>query len=66
MPFVPTRKQLKTLYSLLDQLERENVKLRVIRFHGYSNDKTDNVVEVLCLEDEDRYLIGFDGSMINK
>ena len=66
MPFVPTRKQLTSLYELLDQLERERIKLRVVRFNGYSDDVTYNVIEVLCLEEEDRYLVYYNGKTINK
>ncbi|OGI18633.1 MAG: hypothetical protein A3B68_01250 [Candidatus Melainabacteria bacterium RIFCSPHIGHO2_02_FULL_34_12] len=61
MPFVPTRKQLKSLYKLLDQLERERIKIRLIRFSDYSQNIEDCLIEILCLEDEDRYKIFFDG-----
>ena len=62
MPFVPTEKQVDGLCSLLKQFVRESTEVRVIRFmkfaeYGIGN----NVVEVSCLEDIDRYFIFFDG-----
>ncbi len=63
MPFVPTKKQLKALSSLMDQLEREGIKIRLIRFDDYSDVIGNYIIEVLCLEDEDRYKIFFDGTI---
>ena len=61
MPFVPTKKQLQSLYFLLNQFEREKIKIRLVRFSDYSQAIEDCLIEILCLEDEDRYKIFHDG-----
>lgn len=62
MAFVPTIKQVNSLYFLLHQLVRENIEVRLIRFITWSKKNIqDSVLEILCLEDEDRYLIFYNG-----
>ncbi len=64
MPFVPTRKQAESLNNLIEQLILENVEIRVIRFMRMSEPSIGgNIIEVLCLEDEDRYMILYDGTI---
>ena len=66
MPFVPTEKQVSSLHFLLKQLIRERVEIRLIRFNNWAHTKDirNCDIEVLCLEDEDRYEIYYDGSII--
>ena len=64
MPFVPTEKQIDSLCSLLKQFIREGTEVRVIRFMRMAEPSIGgNEIEVLCLEDEDRYNILFDGTI---
>ena len=64
MPFVPTRKQAKSLNDLIERLILENIEIRVIRFMRMSVPSIGgNIIEVLCLEDEDRYEILYDGTI---
>ena len=63
MPFVPTENQIDTLHSLLKQMRRENIEVRLIRFSKWTEDIKNCEIEVLCLEDADRYIIYFDGRM---
>ena len=65
MPFVPTENQIDSLHSLLRQFRRERIEIRLIRFINLA-DKSDIKnckIEVLCLEDEDRYYIYPDGKI---
>ncbi len=65
MPFVPTEKQVNSLYFLLKQLVRENVEIRLIRFAKWAEGDIRNCeIELLCLEDIDRYIIYYDGVII--
>lgn len=66
MPFVPTQNQIDSLYMLLTQLRRENIPVRIIRFAEWTNDIKNCEVELLCLEDEDRYTIHYDGRIKRK
>ena len=64
MPFVPTEKQRIVLNDLIKQFIAERTEIRVIRFmklaeQGIGN----NVIEVLCIEDVDRYFIYYDGKI---
>lgn len=62
MAFIPTEKQIDSLHSLLKQLIREGVEIRLIRFMKMAQYGIwSNVIEVSCLEDEDRYKIYYDG-----
>lgn len=65
MPFVPTENQIESLYFLLKQIRRENIEIRLIRFNNWTsiNDIKNCEIEILCLEDVDRYIIYFDGTM---
>ena len=63
MPFVPTQKQVDSLYLLLTQFVRENNEIRIIRFTKWSPSIKHCEIEVLCLEDEDKYSIFFDGTI---
>ncbi len=64
MAFVPTEKQIDNLNFLLKQLAREMIEVRLIRFMKMAQHSIgSNVIEVLCLEDEDRYLIHYDGKI---
>lgn len=64
MPFVPTEKQIDGLYLLLKQLLREGIEIRLIRFMRMAEPCIGgNVIEVLCLEDIDRYEIYHDGTI---
>ena len=65
MPFIPTEKQIDSLYLLLKQFRRERVEIRLIRFINLAdiNDIKNCKIEVLCLEDEDRYYIYPDGKI---
>ncbi len=63
MPFIPTEKQIDSLYFLVKQSVRENIEIRLIRFIKWAS-KTDIKnweIEFLCLENIDRYKILFDG-----
>ncbi|MBI3591428.1 MAG: hypothetical protein HY094_08660 [Candidatus Melainabacteria bacterium] len=66
MPFIPTEKQVSSLHFLLKQLIRERVEIRLIRFNNWTHptDVKNCDVEILCLEDEDRYKIYYDGTII--
>ena len=67
MPFVPTEKQVDSLYSLLKQFIREKIEIRLIRFTKWASGSIRNCeIEILCLEDEDRYYIYFDGKIIQQ
>ncbi len=65
MPFVPTEKQIDSLHFLLKQLKREMIEIRLIRFINWGNkiDIKNCELEVLCLENIDRYKIKFDGKI---
>ncbi len=63
MPFVPTEQQIDSLYFLLKQLRREKIEVRLIRFAKWAEDIRYCEIEILCLEDMDRYIIYFDGTM---
>ena len=63
MPFVPTEQQIDSLYFLLKQLRREKIEVRLIRFAKWTGDIKSCEIEILCLEDVDRYIIYFDGTM---
>ncbi|MBI2995448.1 MAG: hypothetical protein HYY52_01895 [Candidatus Melainabacteria bacterium] len=65
MPFIPTEEQINSLYSLLKQMKRERIEVRLIRFinWGDKSDIKNCEIEVLCLEDLDRYKISFDGKI---
>lgn len=64
MPFVPTRKQAKSLNNLIERLILENVEIRLIRFTKWvENNPNTYEIEVLCYEDEDRYTILYDGTI---
>ena len=66
MPFVPTEKQIESLYFLLKQLVRENIEIRLIRFIKWTNNVKNYEIEVNCLEEEDRYIIYFNGKVEQK
>ena len=61
MPFVPTESQIESLYFLLKQMRRENIEIRLIRFAKWAEDIKNCEIEILCLEDKDRYKIYYDG-----
>ena len=62
MAFVPTSEQIDSLYFLLKQLRRENIEIRTIRFEKLAEKGINNyIVDVVCLEDEDRYTIFYNG-----
>ncbi len=65
MPFVPTEKQIDSLHFLLKQLKREIIEIRLIRFINWGNKNDIKIceLEILCLEDIDRYKIQFDGKI---
>lgn len=63
MPFVPTENQVDSLNSLLKQLIRERIEVRLIRFIKWAESIKSWEIEVLCLEDIDRYKIKFDGTI---
>lgn len=64
MPFVPTEKQVDSLYSLLKQFIREKIEVRLIRFIKWAEGDIKNcVLEVLCLEETDKYYIYYDGKI---
>ena len=64
MPFVPTEKQIDSLCSLLKQFVREGTEVRVIRFMRMAEPSIGgNIIEVLCLEDTDRYKIYYNGKI---
>lgn len=66
MPFIPTENQIDSLNFLLKQLKRERIKIRLVRFINWAdeNDVKNCELEILCLEDIDRYKIKFDGRII--
>ena len=66
MPFIPTQKQAISLSSLIDQLIRENIEIRLIRFNTWthSKDMKNCEIEICCLEDDDRYKIYYDGTVV--
>lgn len=68
MPFIPTEKQIDSLYLLLKQMRRERIEIRLIRFINWADmdDIKNCEIEVLCLEDLDRYIIYFDGRIKQK
>ena len=68
MPFVPTEKQVNSLNDLIKQLVRENIEIRLIRFNSWAHKKDikNCEVEVVCLEEVDRYIIYFDGTIEQK
>lgn len=67
MAFVPTEKQVESLYILLKQLVREKVEIRLIRFTKWTEGNIKSCqVEILCLEDTDRYKINYDGKIIER
>ena len=67
MAFVPTEKQVESLHFLLKQLVRENIEIRLIRFIKWSEKNIkDHIVEVLCFEDEDCYVIFYSGIIDKK
>ena len=63
MPVIPTEKQIVSLHSLLKQLKRESIEIRLIRFTNWADiaDIKNCEIEVFCLEDIDRYKIQFNG-----
>ena len=64
MPFVPTEKQVESLQALLKQFVRESTEVRLIRFMKMAEYTIgSNVIEVLCIEDVDRYYIYYDGTI---
>lgn len=64
MPFVPTQKQVDSLYFLLKRFVIENTEIRLIRFMRTVEPSIGgNIIEVLCLEDSDRYKIYYDGTI---
>lgn len=63
MAFIPTQKQIDSLYLLLTQLRREKIEVRLIRFAKWSENINAQIMEVLCLEDVDRYLVYFDSTI---
>jgi len=64
MSFVPTQKQVDSLFLILTQLIRENIEIRLIRFIKWAEGDIRNCeLEVLCQEDVDRYLISWDGKI---
>ena len=67
MPFVPTEKQIDSLYILLKQLAREYVEIRLIRFVRWAENGIKNCeVEIFCFEEEDKYRICYDGTIEQK
>lgn len=67
MPFIPTEKQVDSLANLLKQFIREKIGVRLIRFERWSEPNIkDCIIEVCCLEDEDRYFIFYDGIIDQK
>ena len=67
MPFVPTEKQIDSLNFLLKQLAREKIEIRLIRFENWSGkDVKGNEMEIVCLEDKDRYIIYYNGTVEQK
>ncbi len=65
MPFIPTENQIDSLHSLLKQFKRERIEVRLIRFinSGDMKDIKNCKIEILCLEDDDRYYIYSDGKI---
>ena len=64
MPFIPTEKQVDSLYFLLKQLVREKIEIRLIRFANLAGgNMRGNQVEVFCFEEEDKYKIFYDGTI---
>ena len=65
MPFIPTEKQIDSLHFLLKQMRRERIEIRLIRFTSWADirDIKNCELEVMCLEDVDRYVIYFDGTI---
>lgn len=64
MSFVPTNKQIESLYMLLKQLARENVEIRIIRFARWAEGNIKHCeIEVFCYEDIDKYKILYDGTI---
>lgn len=63
MPFIPTVEQVDSLYMLLQQFIREHEEIRVIRFINWADGRNPRNcdIEVCGLEDEDKYLIRYDG-----
>lgn len=67
MPFIPTEEQIESLYSLLKQLRRERIEIRLIRFIKWlGNNIKHHEIEINCLEEEDRYIIYFNGEVKQK
>ena len=66
MAFVPTQRQVDGLYLLLTQFVRENEAVRVIRFIERSRSIEDCMIEVVCIEDIDRYIINYDGRIVQR
>ena len=66
MAFIPTEKQIDSLYLLLKQLAREKIEVRVIRFIKWAEDPLNWEMEVVCFEDIDRYKIYFNGKIIQE
>lgn len=66
MPFVPTENQIESLYFLLKQLRREKIEIRLIRFAKWAQDIRSCEIEMLCLEEVDRYYIYYDGTISPK
>lgn len=65
MPFVPTEKQRIALNDLIKQFIAERTEIRVIRFMRMAEPSIGgNIIEVLCLEDEDRYKIYYNGKIV--
>ena len=66
MPFIPSQEQIDSLYSLLKQLRSERIEIRLIRFTQWATGKENCEIEILCLENIDRYLIYYDGKIEEK
>ena len=66
MGFVPTQEQVDSLYLLLTQFVRENEAVRVIRFIERFRAVEGHMIEVVCIEDIDRYIIKHDGRIVQK
>lgn len=68
MPFVPSQKQVDSLYMLLTQLVRERIEIRIIRFINWvkKEDLNHCEIEIVCLEDEDKYTIYSGGKIKQK
>lgn len=66
MPFVPTEKQRESLNYLIKRFINENTQIRVVRFMNFSKYVQDNVIEVFCIELDDKYYIYHDGIIDTK